>query len=257
MKKTEIRSLFHRWRHQLEQQLDHYDEQSLLDRTAARLQVRTLPRLLRRLRRFRENPEKLRLGSRLDLLLLLLYAPGRTGRFAEPLLGMTRITKLLFIALNELKLGQLVPRPYRFVPYKLGPFAPEIYQDLELLISAGLVRAVSLEPDGTPVLSTDAKTIRQLLKLNSGVSRTERLDAASLLFELTPQGRALARRLYQLAVRRQRPLGPGLKILKARFGTLPLSRLLRYVYRRYPEYTTRSQIIDRILTPSQPEPPEA
>ncbi|MCX7733119.1 MAG: hypothetical protein N2248_08190 [candidate division WOR-3 bacterium] len=251
MKKTELCSLFHQWRNRLEHQLDRYDEKGLLDRVRQQLQTRPLRRLLIRLRRFRENPARVRLGSRLDLLLLLLYAPGRTGRTAEPLLGMTRITKLLFLALKELKLDRLVPRHYRFVPYKLGPFAPEIYSDLELLITAGLVRAVSLEPDGTPVLSTDAQTIRQLLELNSGVATAERLDAASLMFELTPQGRALARHLYELASRRLHQLDPGLKILKARFGALPLATLLRYVYTRYPEYTTRSEIVEKLLGPAR------
>ncbi len=221
-------------------------KKTLLDRTRQQLQTRALRRLLIRLCRFRENPAQVRLGSRLDLLLLLLYAPGRTGRFAEPLLGMTRITKLLFLALKELKLNRLVPRHYRFVPYKLGPFAPEIYSDLELLISAGLVRAVALEPDGTPVLSTDARTIRQLLELNSGIATAERLDSARLVLELTTEGRALARHLYELALRRQPGIETGLKIIKAQFGSLPLATLLRYVYTRYPEYTTRSEIVEKI-----------
>ncbi|MEN9978739.1 MAG: hypothetical protein ABIK38_00135 [candidate division WOR-3 bacterium] len=252
MKKTEIRSLFHHWRQQLENRLDRWDEKTLLDRTRQQLQTPALRRLLARLRRFRENPARVRLGSRLDLLLLLLYAPGRTGRFAEPLLGMTRITKLLFIALKELELDRLVPRHYQFVPYKLGPFSPEIYSDLELLISAGLVRAIRLEPDGTPVLATDARTIRQLLQLNSGIATAERLDAASLMLELTPQGRAFARHLYQLAVRRLRRLEPGIKLIKARFGALPLATLLRYVYTRYPEYTTRSEIVGKLLDRNLP-----
>lgn len=247
MNDSEIKKLFIQLRHHLDQQLDHLSPSSLYDRIRLRWNQPGLKGLLNRLQRFRINPQKIRLGSRVDPLLLLLYAPGRTNKFAEPLLGMTRITKLLFIGFKELNLDRLVSRPYRFVPYKLGPFAPEIYSDLELLMAAGLVRAVTLQPDGTPILSTDAHTIHQLLALNSEIAIAERLDAGALMFELTPEGRKLARRLYELGTRRNQQLEPGLKILKTQFAPLPLYQLLRYVYTRYPEYTTRSRITPKLF----------
>jgi uncharacterized protein YwgA len=256
MKDQELKKSFARLRAHLDRQIENQNPAQLYARVRQRIQTPALRRLLARLERFERHPEKIRLADRKDLLLLLLYAPGRTGRLAEPLLGMTRITKLLFLALTELNLRKLTRTTYCFQPYKLGPFAPELYDDLEILIQAGLVRAVSVQPDGMPFIRTDAQTVRLLTKLNSGITAAERLDAARVLLELTPKGRRLARVLLQQALRRHRTLLSGLKIIKAQFGALPLTRLLSYVYRRYPEYTTRSQIIDRILTPSQPEPPE-
>ncbi len=247
MKERELRRLFTQMRQRLDLQLDQLDPSALYERLKFRLNQPALQRLLDRLRRFEQNPNALRLASRLDLLLLLLYAPGKTNRFAEPLLGMTRITKLLFIAFKELNFDRLVRRPYRFVPYKLGPFASEIYCDLELLLAAGLVRAVALQSDGTAILSADAQTIRSLLAFNAGIGAAERLDAGTLMFELTPQGRRIARRLYELATARHRQLASGLKIIKTQFASLPLNQLLCYVYSRYPEYTTKSQILGRLL----------
>ena len=39
--------------------------------------------------------------------------------------------------------------PYRFQPYRMGPFSAEVYDDLAVLVGAGLVRAAELEEDGT------------------------------------------------------------------------------------------------------------
>ncbi|MGC9111794.1 MAG: hypothetical protein ACP5JB_08065 [candidate division WOR-3 bacterium] len=247
MKNPDLEKSFARLRDELDRKIAKQNPALLYARIRQRIQTPALRRLLARLKRFEHQPEKIRLTDRKDLLLLLFYAPGRTGRFAEPLLGMTRITKLLFLALAELNLKKLTRTTYRFQPYKLGPFAPELYDDLEILIQAGLIQAVSLQPDGIPVIRTDARTIQLLNRLNSGITAAERLDAAQLLLELTPRGRRLARALFQIATRRQKNLAAGLKIIKTQFGSLPLTQLLRYVYTRYPEYTTRSEILDRII----------
>jgi len=252
MKKTDLKNQFELLKQHLDRQLDRQNPNQLYARVKQRLQNPTLTRLLARLDRFERNPAKINLTDRLDLLLLLLYAPGRTNRFAEPLLGMTRITKLLFLALTELNLKKLTRTSYRFVPYKLGPFAPELYDDLEVLMQAELIRAATVDPSGMPIIRTDARTIRLLTELNTGITTAERLDSAQLLLSLTPRGKKFARLLFQKAQRKQKNLAPGLKIIKARFGSLPLTQLLRYVYQHYPEYTTRSEIIKKLFPPKTP-----
>ncbi|MEO0019097.1 MAG: hypothetical protein ABIK47_00435 [candidate division WOR-3 bacterium] len=247
MRESELDLILAKAREHIGQKVEAIDKEKLFVRVKARLQEPAQKRLILRLKRFEENPKALRLTDRKDLLLLLLYAPGRTQRYAEPLLGMTRITKLLFIALKELNLGKLIRKPYQFAPYKLGPFSPELYDDLEILMQAKLLRCYEIDPAGMPVVKTDAETIKLLTALNSGVKTAERLDAGQLLFELTPRGRRFARALFQIASRKKKNLAAGLKIIKAQFGSLPLTQLLRYVYRRYPEYTTKSEIIDRII----------
>ncbi len=244
MNELEIKKLFEQLKQHLDRQITRLDEKTLYARVKHQLNLPAYRRLLLRLSR---PPQKIRLSDRKDLILLLLFAPGRTGQTAEPLLGMTRITKLLFLACQELGIDQLVRNPYRFVPYKLGPFAPQLYDDLDLLIHTGLIRAEELKPAAPPFIQAELETVRQLLILNSGIGKTERLDSAQLLISLTPKGKKFARLLFEKAQRKQKNLGPGLKIIKAQFGSLPLSSLLRYVYLRYPEYTTRSEILKKIL----------
>ncbi|MGQ9708816.1 MAG: hypothetical protein ACUVUR_08115 [bacterium] len=250
MKESEIDTLFQILKDRLEKRIDEIDQTRLLARIKSRLQAPALKRLLLRLSRFEKRPQRLRLTDRKDLLLLLLYVRGRTGRPAEPILGMTRMMKLLFIAFTELALDTLIRRPYRFLPYKLGPFSPELYDDLEILLQAKLIRSYQIDPAGMPLIKTDTETISQLIALNSGIATVERLDAGQLIIELTPKGRRFARFLLERALKRRKNIISGLEIVKTQFGAIPLTQLLRYVYTRYPEYTIRSEIIEKLFPPS-------
>ena len=42
-----------------------------------------------------------KLNNRKDILLLLLYSPGKTGKFNEPIVGKTRLIKMLFLFKKE------------------------------------------------------------------------------------------------------------------------------------------------------------
>ncbi|MEO0080117.1 MAG: HPr family phosphocarrier protein [candidate division WOR-3 bacterium] len=192
-------------------------------------------RLMERIRRW-EASGRLRLSDRKDILLLLLYVRGRLGRLAEGICGTTRILKLLFIADQELDTGSLVRNPYRFQPYRFGPFTGAVYDDLAVLIDAGLVRREHLDEEGTPVIQCNAE-------LDEGFAS----NGLTTLYRLTHKGREFARTLLE-EVRSRRPnLEPGLEIVKRQFGALPLKELLRYIYTRYPEFTTESEILKRVL----------
>lgn len=247
MKDEELTNLFIKAKGYIEKRVESTDPNRLWQGIGIKLREKELKSLLRRLKRFEKNPAGIRLSDRKDLLLLLLYAKGRMGKVAEPILGMTRIMKLLFIAFEELALAPLIKNPYRFAPYKLGPCAPELYFDLETLIDAKLIRVTKLDPKGVPVITQDSETANRLSRLNSGITAAERLDSLTQAFQLTPKGKRFARTLLESALKRQKNLLPGLEIIKAQFGSLPLTQLLRYVYCRYPEYSTKSAIIDKVI----------
>jgi hypothetical protein len=175
-----------------------------------------------------------RIADRVDLLLLLLNAPGRSGRHAEGVLGVTRLLKLLFLAGHELGADSLAPVPYAFVPYKFGPFCGAVYDDVSVLVRAGLVKRVELDEDGEVHRADD---IDEDLPQNG----------ANVLYRLTRKGREFARALEAPARQKNRSLLPGLRVIKTQFGNLPLRDLLRYVYTRYPEYATESEILARVL----------
>src|SRR5216684_4120099 len=90
-----------------------------------------------------------------DLLLLILYSKGPRGIVAEPIIGRTRLMKMIFLFDKELR------RDFRFEtavdaaaipvfePYDFGPFSSEVYTDLEFLVDLGFVR-VSPVGDSLP-----------------------------------------------------------------------------------------------------------
>lgn len=67
-----------------------------------------------------------------DLLLVLLYAPGRTGRLGEPIDGITRLQKLMFLLQNEKSLPRLLTdaKQYMYSPYKMGPYSADLRKAL-------------------------------------------------------------------------------------------------------------------------------
>ncbi|MCR4424140.1 MAG: hypothetical protein WHU95_07100 [candidate division WOR-3 bacterium] len=253
MQDKQIQFLLNQLRQEIEHYLNGLDPSPLWQKLQTRLTEKDRRTYSRRIAQLKTRPASIRLTDRKDILLLLLYLRGISGKLCEPILGITRITKLLFIAFQELALDTVIKNPYRFVPYKLGPFSPELYTDLKTLTDLGIITAHPLDPEGVPIINLDRALATFLATLNSGITATERLDAVNLAFTLTPQGKQIARLLAQTASRQKKNLLPGLQIVKTNFASLPLTQLLRYVYTRYPEYTTASEIVAKVLGKPAPK----
>jgi uncharacterized protein YwgA len=73
-----------------------------------------------------------------DILLLLLYAPGPTGKINEPIRGKTRLQKELFLAQKQLR-DEGVSHPFTFMPYDMGPYSKELYNTIDWLVHKGLI----------------------------------------------------------------------------------------------------------------------
>jgi hypothetical protein len=167
-----------------------------------------------------------------DLVVLLLGAPGLEPR--GRLEGVTRLEKLVFLLERETPVRAWLTERADFRSHRFGPFSSKVYRAVDQLVGAGLItdsKAVSDSPDdswetGHVVIGSDAEPY---------VTRD---------FELTDVGE----RYYQ-AVLRDLPqeAEATLEGFKRRFASLPLRQLVRYVYKRYPEYTDRSEIRDDVL----------
>jgi hypothetical protein len=176
-------------------------------------------------------------AERSDLLLLLLQVAGRTGRESEPVRGMIRLMKLVFLA--QQYLGRLLAPElpaYEFVPYRFGPLAPELYDDLQVSIWAGLVRRTEYDPDGLPVTNCD------------DYGRMEEISfaGANARFELTPDGAAHARALATELERTNPALLQDLRSLKDRLSRMTWQQIIVHVYERFPQYTGESELLDQL-----------
>jgi len=174
-----------------------------------------------------------------DLLLLLLFSKGYSGENNEPIRGITRLMKLVFLLDKEGKINDL----FRFEPYKMGPFSSEVYPEVDFLTnyppSKPLVKtrssnAVELEdPD-------ESRVIEDVLSLDGALLTSKEVNVEYLLSD---SGSKVAEELWKSIDDGQRKV---IQDIKSKYGSLTLRDLLKYVYRNYPDMTTRSEIKNQL-----------
>lgn len=189
-----------------------------------------------------------RIDNRKDLLLLLLYAPGKTNEENEAVSGRTRLMKLMYLLDKELielmpSLKTVVNQVYSFSPYHYGPFSKDVFDDIAFLEN---VHMVEEEDEGTPSMAEIAETrlyYDELLMDQMGIEDDQEIYSEPV-FKLTEdRGKEFAQSLFDQLSQNEKKL---LKEFKARFNSLPLSTILRYVYTNYPESAVKSRIRDSL-----------
>lgn len=132
--------------------------------------------------------------------------------------GAIRFQKLVFLGQHESK----VPEHYRFVPYKYGPYSYRLRQEIESCIDAGYItkRHTDNEAGNYRVdYSITQKGIQYAQEL-------QKVDGMDRIF----------RNIHEI---------------KKKYNGWNISRLLKYVYRKYPDYTDESTLdIERLFTES-------
>ena len=193
----------------------------------------------------------LEIDNRKDILLLLLLSPGISSEFNEPIIGRTRLVKMLYLFqmeyLDKFKkannLTNKLNQFYEFKPWKFGPFSQEVYEDINFFTLRNFISAqkkeTAIEESATEFFNW--QTTLGDDSIQDGTSQDEYVDEE---FRLTPKGRAFAEKLYNLLNTNQKKL---LEDLKSYANSSQLRALLFYVYSNYPEYTDKSIIKDEVL----------
>lgn len=130
----------------------------------------------------------------------------------EPVEGRTRLQKLMFLIQKRMEeQGDPLDWAYPFRAYDYGPFAKELYDDLDRLRRRGLVE-----------------------------ERERHLDDDVIQYDyvLTPKGREFVRE--ELEGRRPDGLAKTAEAIKHDFNDVPLQQLIDYVYTEFPEYAENS-----------------
>lgn len=203
--------------------------------------------------------------DRRELLVLLLYAPGPKRMENEPIVGVTRLQKLLYLLKREHGIDKLSGNYFSFESYKFGPYSSQLYDDIAFLENLDFIESggkqlsnklnfrdeqVSLPPLISPgehfASRADIEEARAGHDYLIGEEIHEE-DSQERVFRLTSKGMEAARIILQQVAPNQRNiLISNLEEIKRRFGGLTLTQLLRYVYNEYPESATESEIINRI-----------
>ena len=184
--------------------------------------------------------------SNRELLLLLVGLdedPERSGTVS----GITRLQKYLFLLEREENIRPGAPG-FGFEPYKAGPYSPTLYDDLELLENLGLIRAEG----GAESTLTESTDIRRLSfedvmggfdELGVGEPRADSFEERR--FALTATGKERIEKLLRNPEFAQAV--DGIRRVKSKYSGHSLRDLLRHVYRKFPDMTTESEIIDAVL----------
>ncbi len=166
-----------------------------------------------------------------DLIVVLLASPSQNAALTARINGSTRLEKLIYLLVSETRVPEVLTESANYVPYHYGPFSKKVYESIDMLEAAGLVR---VRVDGLPEIPDET---RQILG-SDGAPYAERQ------FDLTELGlkyfEALKAELPDWALRE-------VADVKQTFGSLPLRQLVRYVYENHPEMTENSVIRDQVL----------
>ncbi len=190
----------------------------------------------------------MKIDNRKDILLLLLYSPARGEDLNEPIVGRTRLVKMLFLfkreAMDHFGRGLDIPDDefYEFFPWDFGPFSKDVYDDLTFFILRGFIECEEVREDALPESAAEWEA---WLSSSSPDGASEPIsEYREDSFRLTPKGMMFTEELYQSLSAPQRKL---LREFKKRLTTVPLKALLKYVYENYEEMTARSAIKEEIL----------
>jgi hypothetical protein len=167
-----------------------------------------------------------------DVLLALLHARGATGQENEPILGITRLQKLLFLLWKEGNFYKAVPDLYNFKAYDFGPCMDDLYDDLEFTQTIGLVTIV----ESTDVSEFDNDNDDEATFMDSHGLRIPK-QRIRRDYSITESGIEASKELFSDLSAQD---VEAIENIKRRFNKMPILDLLRYVYNKYPKFAERS-----------------
>ena len=185
-----------------------------------------------------------------DLLLALLYSPGIDEKINEPIVGRTKITKMMFLFEKQIyskffkdKITIALPN---FEPYYFGPFSKELFENLAFFESIGMIL---VSPTNIPLSSADrveSSNVFDESDLWAEATFDEKVEEYESLYSLSDAGKSYVQdKVWILFSQAQKDK---LKQFKAQINKISLDALLRYVYNTYPEETVNSIIADKYIS---------
>jgi len=186
-----------------------------------------------------------------DLLLCFLYSPGQTNEINEPIVGRTKLTKMMFLFEKQIysqffKDEIEIDLP-EFKPYYFGPFSKQLFDDLAFFQSIGMIQAVET---AIPLSPADKVEREEAFDICVDEEWEEACfdndEEYELEYNLTPSGlKYVEEKIWgELSLNQKKKL----QAFKAQINRISLDALLSYVYKKYPEVTTESKIAYKYLT---------
>lgn len=175
-----------------------------------------------------------------DAIVLLLGAGVESGQRAQ-IKGITRLEKLIFLLERETNSSDWLNDTADFEAYNFGPFSRKVYEAVETLSAAEIIT------DSAQLSSNDMDTWEARAAIDEATDTGNPYSGnpyTTRNFELTERGWRYFNALKsEVGTENLKELSS----FKGQFARLPLRQLVRYVYQRYEQFTTKSLIRDQVL----------
>jgi len=187
------------------------------------------------------NHESWKPESALDVLLVLLYCEGPTGKMGEMIEGITRLDKIMFLLSESEEFSSIIEQGYNFEADNFGPFAPELFDDIEALKQEKIINVITRSVPRRNIEVADELSVIDPLEDDNPSDTDFSVDK----YQLTSEGFEVSKLIYNGLTEKQKNK---LIQIKKRWQNRDLSDLLHYVYTKYPKTTEKSKIKRRILS---------
>ena len=184
-----------------------------------------------------------------DLLLAFLYSPGIGSDFNEPIVGRTKLTKMMFLFEKQLysrffEDSLQIERP-SFEPYFFGPFSKQMFEDLSFFEAIGMVETKETSIPLSVADKVESKNVFDESDEWNDASFDEDEEFFELSYSLSQSGlNYVSEKIWPVFTPAQIDK---LTAFKAQINKISLDSLLRYVYKQYPEEANNSIIAKRYL----------
>lgn len=188
-----------------------------------------------------------------DLLLCFLYSPGQTNDVNEPIVGRTKLTKMMYLFEKEIYPkffnDTLVMELPQFEPYYFGPFSKQLFEDLSFFKAIGLIEVSKTNIPLSPAHKMESEKADDIefddeWNEVSFDSEDDEEEFESKYYLSVNGKKYVAEKVWDCfsSVQKEK-----LKQFKAQINRISLNSLLRYVYNKYPDDAVNSVIADKYL----------
>jgi len=179
-----------------------------------------------------------------DLLLALLYIPGKTGQQNEPIVGRTRLTKMIYLFRKELypKFSNISEESLpEFFAYDYGPFSKDLLNDIRFFVMLGFINEEQTENEMQEVEAEEySNDIEEDRVFSDESYMCEDEMPKEYRYSLTKKGIEYTQKnIMERFTDDQRNI---LIRFKKKINSLTLDQILSYVYNKYSEDAANSKI---------------
>lgn len=180
-----------------------------------------------------------------DFLLLLLYLNEKS-----PIYGAIRLIKMMFLFNEEISkqlktVGLECSTPPKFYAYNYGPFSKDVYEQIELFKGIGFVKTTNINAKEEMAEVDDWEEDTFVDEMSQQDDVVLNRDGKYMKYEIAATGSKYVEEKILCDI------SDAQKDLLTRFKLKIISQspkqILKYVYKKYPQYTENSLIKDEVL----------